>query len=238
MRFVLVFSVLGATMVSLSPALAQDRAFYVGAEVGAASFSDAEFEFTPGTVAGTTGRLDADLGLGFNGALFVGYDFGRIRIEVEAQRGRTPINEVTTSGLNVPGQTSSGTFGASGDVETTSYMLNAAIDVATVRGFELFAGAGVGRTQVSVSGAAAGGGDILDDEETEGGGDRSQRTTWQVFAGFRKPLSDRIHAHVRYRFMTANQPDNGDGFIGYSGRFVALEDLSSHTLNAGLTFRF
>lgn len=238
MRLLAMTAILLSASALACPAIGQDRNFYVGGDIGVASMSDPDFDFTPGIGAGTTGTVEADTAWGYQAALFAGYDFGRYRVELEALRTQTQVDEINAVGVRPPGQPGHGTFNAEGEIKTESIMANVVLDFASYRGFELFAGAGLGVSHVEVAElATSGNGVILDDSETLDVDNRGWRTTWQVSAGARRALTDRIDVHLRYRYMRL-QRDDDFSLVGFGGRVVELDALPQHSVTAGLSFRF
>lgn len=210
-----------------APAMAQESGFYVGGELGALVSSETEQTYTPGATPGTTGAISSDHDLGFSGAAFVGYDFGPVRVELEASYLSAEVDEVNSS-FAVGGGLLAGGQGASGDVSARSVMANGAWDIAGPAGLTFFVGGGVGLAQVKVSDLTTSGGAVLLDDE-----DDDWLFAWQVGGGVRKALTSTLDAHVRYRYFNVDDAD----MIGLSGRVVAA-DFSAHALAVGLTFNF
>lgn len=223
--------VLGAALASALiavPAVAQESGFYVGGELGAIVSADTEQQYTPGGTVGTTGSLSTDHELGFSGAAFAGYDFGMIRVEAEAGYQSSGIDKVNSSFAAGAGTLAAGSQSASGDVTAQSVMLNGIWDAGEFEGVSFFLGGGAGMAKLKVSDLTTAGGATLLDDEAE-----DWLFAWQGIAGVRKALSANLDAHVRYRYMKVDEAE----MVGLSGRAVTA-DFSSHTLAAGLTFKF
>ena len=208
------------------PALAQDRGFYLGGELGAAFSTDMDLSFTPGATAGSEGSIDVGHDLGVNASLIAGYDFGPIRLEAEAAHFSAGIKDGTSdwahgSGLVAGGQT------MDGSVRTRTLMANIVLDLGRQDDFSFFIGAGAGSAELKVSEMALQSGAVLLDD---GAG---SRFAWQAFAGIRRPLSTNLEGHVRYRYLNI---DDGE-MIGLGGR-VVNGGISSHAVVAGITYRF
>lgn len=217
MRSILVGVAISAPALT-GQAFAQDTGFYVGGELGATIGTETDQIYVPGTTAGTTGNATTDHELGLSGSAFAGYDFGMFRLEAEAGYVAADFDEITTTGLLLPGGTPPGTSAANGEVNAQLYMANAMIDFGGFQDFAFFAGGGAGVAKLKISEMTAGSSSsiILEDEDAD------WRSAWQLFAGVRKPLTANIDAHVRYRYL-----DMGDAeMVGYGGRAV---DVSTTT---------
>lgn len=210
------------------PAWAQDRGFYLGGEVGLVASSGLDLTFTPGSTAGTDGRIDLDHKRGFGGGVFAGYDFGRIRLEAEGARLGADVDEVTSDWSHAGGLVV-GTQSAEGDVRARSALLNLLVDFGDEDGISFFVGGGVGRTKVEVSGMALsqGGSVLLDDEDAD------WRSSWQAVAGIRKTFSEHLELQVRYRYLDVDDVE----MTGLAGR-VVTGTMTAHAVTAGLAYRF
>ncbi len=107
-------------------------------------------------------------------------------------------------------------------------MANVIVDIGAVDGFEFFVGGGAGVAKLEFSDVTLGSGAVLLDDE---GSD--WLFAWQAMAGVRKPLSDRVDLHVRYRYVDVDDAE----LIGLAGRAVSA-GLSAHSLSVGLSFNF
>ena len=210
-----------------APALAQEGRFYVGGELGALVSSETDQTYTPGAAPGSAGAISTEHDLGFSGAAFAGYDFGPIRVELEASYFSVDVDEVSSS-FAAGGGLIVGSQGASGDVSARAVMANGAWDIGGPAGLTFFVGGGVGLAQVKVSGLTTSGGAVLLDDE-----DDDWLFAWQVSGGVRKALTSNLDAHVRYRYFNVDDAD----MIGLSGRVVAA-DFSAHALSVGLSLNF
>ncbi len=218
-----------STTVLAGPALAREGAWYVGGDFGAMIVEDSDTTFTPGTVAGTTGSISIGFDEGFDGGLFVGYDFGAFRNEAEVSYKQAETEELITNGSVLPGTaTGTGIFtGGDGDVSILSGMINGMLDFGDDDGLSGFVGGGVGMARVDINGvtAFANTGIVVDDSDT--------RFAWQVIAGVRQALSRNVDIHLKYRFFNVDDLE----FVGFGGRAVDA-DLRSHSLLGGITFNF
>lgn len=222
--------VLGAALSSallVAPAMAQDSSFFVGGELGALISSETDQQYTPGATAGSTGSISSEHDLGYTGSAFFGYDFGALRVELEAGYQSAGIDEVKSS-FATPGGLVSGTQPAEGDVSVRAIMANGMWDFSGAEGFTFFVGGGAGGAQLKVSGlTTATDVELLDDKSG------SWLFAWQGIAGVRKSLTDNLDAHLRYRYFNVDEAE----MIGLGGRVVEA-DFSSHTLALGLTLNF
>ncbi|MDO9338480.1 MAG: outer membrane beta-barrel protein [Caulobacter sp.] len=212
------------------PAMAQDRKFYVGGEFGLAPSNDMEFTVTPGPAAGVTGHFEAESELGYQVSGLVGYDFGPIRVELEGSQTAADFDGLKSDFANGNGLVD-GSQSVSGDFTARAVMANVLVDFGNVQDFSFFVGAGAGLVHLEVSNLKLSSTKavLLDGEDEDG----DWRSAWQVMAGVRKPLTDSIDAHVRYRYLEVENR----GFVGFTGRILD-GGLSSHSVNAGVTFRF
>lgn len=226
MRKIAVLTALSSTLIAC-PAFAQDSGFYAGGELGGVISSETDATYTPGATVGSTGAVSSDHELGFTGSAFAGYNFGAIRVEVEAGFLSADVKELSSNfaaGVNL----AAGSQDADGEVSAQTIMANGTIDVGSFSDFTFFVGGGAGLAQLKVSGmqAASGSSPVLDDKD-------DWRFAWQGIAGVRKPLAANIDAHVRYRYFTVDDAE----MVGLSGRVVEAE-LTAHSLTAGVSYRF
>lgn len=218
-----------STTVLAGPAFARDGAWYVGGDFGAMIVEDSETVFTPGLGAGSTGTMQIGFDEGFDGGVFVGYDFGAFRVEAEVSYKQADVEELITNGMTPPGTagTAGRWTGGNGDIAILSGMVNGMLDFGDDDGLSGFVGGGVGMARVDVNGVTAftNTGVILDDSDT--------RFAWQVIAGVRQALSRTVDIHLKYRFFNADEMD----YVGYGGRVVSA-DFRTHSILGGITFNF
>jgi len=209
-----------------SPALAKAGAVYAGGEFGAMKANDSDFD-----VNGVEDVVQVDYNFdfpdeaGWDGSLFLGYDFGGFRLEGEASMKSADI-ESYTSTIAFPGGRPAGTFPAVGDTDVQSFMLNAMGDFGDDEGVSFFVGGGVGYAKVDYDafGAFANQPAFLDD--SDGG------LAWQLFAGVRQAISDTVDMHIKYRYFNAPGVDLATGPNAIETSF------SSHSLLGGISFNF
>jgi outer membrane protein OmpA-like peptidoglycan-associated protein len=228
MRKLAIAVALSSTVLA-TPALARDGALYVGGEFGAMIVEDIDVDI------GT--RQDAitlDHEYGYDGAGFVGYDFGAFRVEAEVGYKKARLDSLQGT-VRLPGE--GATFGAdrqdvSGSTSALSFMVNGMLDFGDDEGISGFVGGGVGMARVKFNNQRVfeNRGPFLDDSDT--------RFAWQVIAGVRQAITDNVDVHIKYRFfnvdnirmnaVTAVAAQGGDS----ESRF------RSHSLLGGLTFNF
>ena len=227
MKYLAITTTLAALAVA-GAAQAQDTGFYIGGDLGLAFGAETDTTFTPATVAGTMGDIDAKHDLGYQASVFGGYDFGPFRVEAEALHLSVGVDEMD-SDFALGGGLVAGSQGAEGDMTAFSYMANIVADFGRYDDMSFFVGAGFGEADLEAKmvTTGAGGFDLVDDKDSHG------RTAWQLFGGVRKPLAANIDGHIRYRYFSAGDFE----FVGLGGRAVQA-DFTSHAISAGISYRF
>jgi outer membrane protein OmpA-like peptidoglycan-associated protein/opacity protein-like surface antigen len=212
-----------------TPALARDKAWYVGVEGGAMIVEDINFDI--GAVP-QAAKVNHDYGYDVDGV--VGYDFGIFRVEtevgyksasVDSYNATVPTPAFTGSGslVNVP----AGSYNyAGGKTTALSFMLNGLLDFGSDDELQGFVGGGVGVARVKSSYGLNTNGDFLDDSDTV--------FAWQAIAGIRAPITKNIDASLKYRFFNADNVKLVD-VTGRSleGRFRSHSILGGFIVNFG-----
>jgi outer membrane protein OmpA-like peptidoglycan-associated protein len=211
-----------------SPALARDKAWYVGVEGGAMIVEDMHFDIGALPNAAT---VNHNYGYDVDGS--IGYDFGAFRIETEVgyksatvdsyqSSTTTPIRNFQGAPTNAP----AGTYDyAGGRTTALSFMLNGLLDFGDDDGVQGFVGGGVGVARVKERYALNTISNFMDDSDTV--------FAYQAVAGIRAPITSHIDASIKYRFFTANNVKTVDvSGRGYEGMF------RTHSLMGGLTYNF
>ncbi|MBN8816277.1 MAG: OmpA family protein [Sphingomonas sp.] len=216
-----------------TPALARDKAWYVGVEGGAMIVEDIHFDITSGTTK-TKDAAQADHEYGYDVGGNVGYDFGMFRIEAEVSYKGANLDSWRST-LRTPVYTSTGvatTFTpgtydyVGGKTTALSFMLNGMLDFGDDDGLQGFVGGGVGVARVKAEKYALNRyGSFLDDSDTV--------FAWQAIAGIRAPLTDRIDATLKYKFFNAQNVK----LVDINGRTLEGR-FRSHSLLGGVTFNF
>ncbi|WP_375397129.1 OmpA family protein [uncultured Sphingomonas sp.] len=211
-----------------TPALAKDKAWYVGVEGGSMIVEDIRYDIGALPKAAT---VDNDYGYDVDGV--IGYDFGVFRIEtevgyrsaqVDGYRSTTTTPAFTAAGalVNRP----AGSFGnIPGRNSALSFMLNGLLDFGDDDGVQGFVGGGVGAARVKASNYTLANRAFLDDTDTV--------FAYQAIAGVRAPLTKTIDVSLKYRFFSADKVKLID-VTGrqFEGRF------RSHSILGGVIFNF
>lgn len=220
----------GAAAIVATPAQAREGQVYVGVN-GGVSFEDQVRVNIDNNRA--DGLLDnaafADTELGIDADIVVGYDFGAFRIEAEGgyktagYDGLTVVSStILPGGITVPGGT---VVQNEEDLRIWSGMLNGLVEFGKDDGVQLFAGGGVGFANLSLPVEVAGVGTVVDDDKTD--------FAWQLLAGARVALNDKVDLGVKYRYFVA---DNFDLVAANNRAIVA--DYAAHSVLASLTYNF
>lgn len=215
-----------AAAVVATPALARDGAVYIGAEFGAMKANDTEIDVGAVEDAITLDYVfDFPDEAGWDGAVFLGYDFGGFRLEAEASKKRADVESLTST-IVLPLGAAPGTYLTNANTDVMSYMLNGMLDFGDDDGTSAFIGAGGGWAKVDLDnlGVFANATPFLDDSDSG--------FAWQVFAGLRQALSDTVDVHAKYRYFNAGSVNLDDG--------ANLGDMkfSSHSVLGGISFNF
>ena len=217
-----------------TPALARDKAWYVGVEGGAMIIEDIHFNILAGT-ATTNDAAQVDHDYGYDVGGNVGYDFGVFRIEAEVGYRSANVDNYRSAvrtGAYLPNGTLAfavpGNFDyAGGRTSALSFMVNGMLDFGDDDGIQGFVGGGVGVARVKASRYALNtNGSFLDDSDTV--------FAFQGIAGVRAPITDRIDATLKYRFFNSSQVK----LIDVNGRTLNAGRFRSHSLMGGFTFNF
>ncbi|TNE46111.1 MAG: porin family protein [Sphingomonadales bacterium] len=208
-----------ATTAMASPALARDDAWYIGVDGGAMLVEDLDFT-TPTTALGnSSGTVDYNTGYDVDGV--IGYDFGMFRLETEVGFRRAWTDQADFAN-GAPSSTK-------GNVRSLSFMLNGLLDFGPDDGLQGFVGGGVGIARTHLYNS------VVDDSDTG--------FAWQVLAGVRMPLTDRIDASLKYRFFNHQNLDmvtsSRLNYSPWAGSGTPVDaDLRTHSLLVGLSYNF
>jgi OOP family OmpA-OmpF porin len=212
-----------------TPALARDKAWYVGVEGGAMIVEDIHFD-----IGATKDAAQVDHKYGYDVGGTVGYDFGVFRIETEVAYKSANVDgyrsSVTTPAFTAAGGLVNAPAGnytyAGGKTTALSFMLNGMLDFGDDDGIQGFVGGGVGVARVKASKYALNRyGNFLDDSDTV--------FAWQAIAGVRAPLTKNIDATLKYRFFNADKIK----LVDVSGRTLDGR-FRSHSIMGGFTVNF
>lgn len=219
MRKLAVAMALASTALVASPALARDKAWYVGVDGGVMIVEDIKFDINSVKSAGT---VDNHTGYDVDGV--IGYDLGMFRLEAEVGYKSAAVDAYRSTVAT--GTLPAGTFDdATGRSTALSFMLNGLIDFGDDTGVQGFVGGGVGVARVKQRARIGSQASFLNDSDTG--------FAYQGLAGVRAPITKNIDASLKYRFFTADNVKLVDGSgRSFDGRF------RSHSLLAGLTYNF
>ena len=226
MRYLAIAAALASTAMA-SPALARDKAWYIGAEGGAMVVEDINLDI--GTLK-SAGKVDSKIGYDVDG--IIGYDFGPFRLEAEvgykeaAVEGYSSTTTTRVGGAIPPRP--AGTFPyAGGSTSALSFMLNGMLDFGADDGVQGFVGGGAGVARVKHSKYSINQvGTFLDDSDTG--------FAYQAIAGVRAPLTSNIDVGLKYRFFNVDGVDTIDGLgRANKGRFRSHSILGSFIYNFG-----
>jgi outer membrane protein OmpA-like peptidoglycan-associated protein len=201
------------------PAVARDKAWYVGAEAGGNLVQNQLFDITrpavvtaPGVVAPAVVvqdgiRVRHNVGFDFGGN--IGYDFGMFRGEFEVayktntldksfvEQAVPAIRYANAAGVGVLGVPPIGSYdGSGGTARVLSFMANGLVDFGGKDGDfggYVGGGAGIARVQHHIYQLRDFGPAWNDDSDTG--------FAWQALAGVYKPITDHIDVGLKYRFF-------------------------------------
>ncbi len=217
-------SLLALTMASTAATTAQarDNNWYIGLRGGVIFPSDRTFYGTPPTRPdfSTTEKL------GWAAAARLGYDFGRLRTEVDVGYHQTSLQSIDLRSTTVVGN--AGRYNdPDGRIRNWTIMGNALFDVINSDGFSASVGAGAGAARVNARHVrlAQGADMILNDHDWV--------FAWNALAGARVALSPGVDLAVDYRYLRPNRAIFNDT----AGQRVTMRN-DSHTILVGLNFNF
>lgn len=212
--------------VALAPsAFAKDGRAYVAIGGGIHDRSNTEFKVDGQKNAHEINWHTGDYDLELVG----GYDFGSFRLEAEASYKRTRVHYYT---LNVPTELDAtkppalGFFPhITGRVRQGSLMVNALAETGGNERIGIYAGGGIGLSQVSMRRFLYGRNLFLKDKDI--------RPAFQLITGVRLPISEHLEAGLKGRYMAVR----GARFKGeinglsYKGNFATSSALGTLTWN-------
>jgi OmpA-OmpF porin, OOP family len=191
--------ILATTMLVIAagtmPAHAKGGQPYLEVDFGALMLDDLQLD----TVSGTA-EIHRDLksGLGYDAALVFGYDTGPVRLEVEGSAKRGFMDQITRTKFNtLTGTSNVITFDATGSTSAYAVMANALIDIGDEEGVQGFVGGGVGYSWIKADVKTAS--NVLVDKDNS--------LAWQILAGLRLPVSNKLDLGLKYRFFNTQKLD-------------------------------
>ncbi|MEQ1499288.1 MAG: OmpA family protein [Novosphingobium sp.] len=192
----LTMGVILASTALATPALARDDSVYIEIDGGVVFVDALNFDLDHVSnplglpVNSRVATLDTKPGYDFGG--IIGYDFGGFRLEAEASHRRAGAKSL----LVANGAQLYPLADATGNVSTLSFMVNGLFDLGPNDGPQVFAGGGVGYGRTKINAAASP--DPSADFAVNG---TDSGFAWQLIAGLRYPLGDRIDIGLKYRYF-------------------------------------
>jgi OOP family OmpA-OmpF porin len=192
------------------PALARDKAWYIGAEAGANLLQNQQFDITAaGSTTPVNDALSVRHEIGYDVGGNIGYDFGLLRTEFEVSYKNNNLDQVNVLATSPPLRLADNSIGipptgvytkdADGNARVLAFMANALFDFGG-KGRDLGAfiggGGGIARVQHSQYQFAKFGPAFINDSDTG--------FAYQVLAGIYKPISDHVDIGLKYRFFNAS----------------------------------
>jgi opacity protein-like surface antigen len=195
---------------------------YLNVQVGRTLLQDASVRFqNPGFF-----NDEIEFDSGYNVSAAFGYDYGRLRLEVELAHRRNEVNNINNLGRS---------FRADGDISATSLMLNGYRDFATGSRVVPYLGGGIGVANVSankvklfdVTGEVA----YIDDDDTV--------FAYHLATGVAFTLSPTLTLDLGYRFFGTSNPQFDDDLALIGIQTNGLEtEYHSHNISVGLRIKF
>ncbi len=188
--------------------------WYIGFQAGGVMTQDSEASGT------TSGDVSIDNGIAYGGSLGYMPSYrtgpGGFRFELELYHKEGSLDALESSGVSTP---------LTGDLKTTSYMGNVFYDINTNTSILPYIGAGIGWTNVSLD-SSSGLGNTTDSDDV---------FSWQVLTGISYlPVSlPYTMFNLGYRFHA-----DEDSEFGTSTGTVSVDGTYTHSLEAGMKFRF
>ncbi len=211
-----------ALNLSATAAQARDNNWYIGLRGGVVLPSDRTFFGAQPTRPdfATTEKL------GWAAAARLGYDFGRLRTEVDAGYHQTSLKSIDLRSTTAVGE--AGRYNdPDGRIRNWTIMANALFDVINSDGFSVSAGAGAGAARVNARHVRL----------TQGAdmflNDHDWVFAWNALAGARVALTPGVDLAVDYRYLRPNRANFNDT----AGQRVTMRN-DSHTILVGLNFNF
>lgn len=225
-----VFLLASAAMFVAVPAQAREGQVYVGVNGGISLEDQVTVDVDNGRDDGLLENAAfADTNTGIDADAVIGYDFGPFRLEAEGGYKRNGYDGLTVinSGI-LPGELTVpvGTVVQNErDLKIWSGMLNGLFEFGKDDGLQIFAGGGVGFANLSLPVEVAGVGTVVDDDATD--------FAWQLLAGARIAVSEKIDLGLKYRYFVANNFD----LVAANGNPI-VADYSAHSVLASLIYNF
>jgi outer membrane protein OmpA-like peptidoglycan-associated protein/opacity protein-like surface antigen len=220
MRNFMIATALSSTLLA-APAFARDGAVYIGGEFGVMSAADMDVDV--GTV---DNAVEITHDYGYDGGIFIGYDFGGFRLEAEGAYKKADLGPYTTA-IRFPLEAAN--FATQreglGNTSALSFMVNGMLDFGDDDGISASVGGGIGMARVQANGYR----NFSNSTPFLDGSDWT--LAWQLLAGVRQAISDNVDVTVRYRFFNTRSAE----LVAFNGGETGMR-FRSHSLMGGLTF--
>lgn len=198
-KHVALFCACAAALAMSSAAESAVQGPYASVHGGISTLNDADAKVDEGVL-----EFDTDPGLALTAAL--GYDFGgNVRLEAEGGYQQNDISQINLKGL--------GGLKSSGEITSTSGLLNGYYDFTNISSVTPFVSAGFGFTKVKVEDVA------LLGEHIPGKTDGTAMA-YQVGGGFSYALNYNLALDLKYRYFSAIDLKLDDTEFDYSGHNV------------------
>jgi OmpA-OmpF porin, OOP family len=203
---------------------ARDGSAYFTLEGGITSFGDIGID-----VNQTSNAMDLTTNAGWEYGAIIGYDFGSFRLEAEATRKTSEMQQLRGNSSFDTDEVTAGVQALAsvrGNIEADAIMVNALLDIGGNDGVGAYGGVGIGyagvRTDGSIDGVIA---PFVDDSDNG--------LAWQLVAGVAASITESVELGARYRYFNVGGIDmTSPGGRNLKGTY------SSHSLMATLTFNF
>ena len=227
-----------ATTALAGPAVAKDKAWYIGVEAGAILQQNQNFDISNAAATATVpAGLRARYEIGYDVGGNIGYDFGMFRAEFEVAFKDNNLDNINVLQAIPAIRLINGSIGvppvgnyqtADGNARVLSFMANGLFDFGGENGDlggYIGGGAGVARVQLDDLQFAKFNNKFLDDSDTG--------FAWQALAGIYKPLSDHVDLGLKYRYF--NVPDVNTFTVN---GLATKTSYHSHSLMVTLAYNF
>lgn len=238
MRKIVVALALASTALA-GPALAKDKAWYIGVEAGPGINELTYFDVSNAAqTSAVSSAFKTTYKAGFDVGGNVGYDFGIFRTEFEVFYRENKVSAINTNAAFGPITLANGTSAipaapnrfapAGGTSRVLAFMANGLFDFGGENGNwggYIGAGAGIARVKLDNITLGAGGAPFISDSDTS--------FAYQGLAGVYKALTPHVDLGLKYRFLIVPSVDvyTTNGLKTYS-------NFRSHSLMLTLAYNF
>lgn len=206
-------------MVGLAASISQAAVGpYLSLQAGGTWLEDADIEYDG--VPSSVFSEEAEFDTGYNVGAALGYDYGPARLEAEIAYRQNDFDSFSGQFLGAGFKSS-----ADGDVDATSFMVNAYWDFESGSPVTPYLGAGAGFANVSYNDVRDDLGDFVDDDDNV--------FAYQLAAGIGFEIDPNLTFDLGYRYFTTDDPEVRDSF----GDTFETE-YKSHNVSLGLRMTF